>query len=243
MSREVVIPETTPVPRLLLLFAARGGRSEALASALPALAKRIAVASGHSVRTIGLVRQQPDPIAASLGENRGFEAGLDLRLESGGEVDALIAATQGLADEISADAHVDLSYALAGSLHVLIQDNAAPIRYVFLMRRRADWTDADYIEHYTENHQKFGLRTSGIDGYSTHRIDPDASKRAATVSGFGNWGISSVSELYIQDMDEFFCEAMGSEVGNEAIADEERFVDRVNSVSCCMDVVFDTENG
>ena len=243
MSHEVIIPETTPVPRLLLLFAARGGRNEALSRALPALAKRIAAAAGHPVRTIGLVRQQPDPIAASLGENRGFEAGLDLRLESGGDIDTLIDAAKGLADEISADAHIDLSHALAGSLHVLIQDDSAPIRYVFLMRRRADWTDADYLEHYTKNHQKFGLRTSGIDGYSTHRIDPDKSKCAAAVTGFGSWGISSVSELYIQDMGEFFREAMGSEVGNEAIEDEERFVDRANSVSCCMDVVFDTENG
>ena len=59
----------------------------------------------------------------------------------------------------------------------------------------------------------------------------------------GGWGASSVSELYIQDMDEFFREAMGSDVGNEAIADEERFVDRANSVSCCMDVVFDSGKG
>jgi hypothetical protein len=38
----------------------------------------------------------------------------------------------------------------------------------------------------------------------------------------------------------FFKEAMGSAVGDEAIADEEGFVDRRNSVACCMDVVFDT---
>ena len=92
MSSDVVIPETTQVPSLLLLLAARGGRHEALASALPALAKQIAEASGHPVRAIGLVRQQPDPIAASIGKNRGFDAGLDLRLESGGDVEALIAA-------------------------------------------------------------------------------------------------------------------------------------------------------
>ncbi len=240
---EVIIPETTPIPRLLILLAARGGRHEALASALPALAKEIAEASGHPVRTIGLVRQQPDPIADNIGENRGFDAGLDLRLESGGGLDDLVAAAEGLADKVGADVHVDLSYTLVGALHVLIQDDHAPIRYVFLMRRRADWTDSDYLTHYTEHHQKFGLRTSGIDGYSTHRIDSDASRRAAAAAGFGGWGASSVSELYIQDMDEFFREAMGSEVGNEAIADEERFVDRANSPSCCMDVVFDAVQG
>ena len=123
MSTEVVIPDTTAVPRLLLLLAARGGRQEALANALPGLATQIAQAVGHRLRTIGLVRRRPDPIAESIGENRGFDAGLDLRLESGGEVDALLGAIEGLADEIGADAHVDLSYALAGPLHVLIQDD------------------------------------------------------------------------------------------------------------------------
>ena len=34
---------------------------------------------------------------------------------------------------------------------------------------------------------------------------------------------------------------MGSQVGDEAIADEERFVDRANSIACVMDVVFDRE--
>lgn len=238
---DVVIPETTPIARLLILIAARAGREGAMAGRLRDLARQIADASSQPVRAIGLVRRQPDPFAGGIGENRGFDSALDLRLESGGDVDALIAASAGLADWIAADAHVDLSHALAGPLHVLLRDDGAPIRYVYVMRRREDWSDADYLKHYVEHHQKFGLRTSGISGYSTHRIDPVASKRATAATGLGGWGASSVSELSIRDLDVFFREAMGSAVGDEAIADEERFVDRRNSVACCMNVVFDTK--
>lgn len=240
---DVVIPSTTPIPRLLILLAARGGRQGVLAGAIADLAKQIAEASPRPVRAIGLVRQQPDPFAGSIGENRGFDSALDLRLENGGDVEALIMACTGLADRIAGDAHADLSHVLAGPLHVLLRDDDAPIRYVYVMRRRADWSDADYLKHYVEHHQKFGLRTSGISGYSTHRLDSGASKRAAAATGLGGWGASSVSELSIRDLDAFFREAMGSAVGEEAIADEERFVDRRNSVACCMDVVFDTRAG
>ncbi len=240
---DVVIPDTTPVPRLLILLAARGGRRGELAHAIADVAKQVVEASAHPVRAIGMVRQHPDPFAGGIGENRGFDSALDLRLEDGGGVETLMTACADLADRIAADAHADLSYALAGPLHVLVRDDDAPIRYVYVMRRRADWSDAEYLKHYVEHHQKFGLRTSGISGYSTHRIDSDASKRAATAAGLGSWGASSVSELYIRDLDVFFEEAMGSAVGDEAIADEERFVDRANSVACCMKVVFDTKFG
>ena len=239
-QNDVVIPDTTPIPRLLILLAARGGRERALADAIGDLAKRISEASSRPIRAIGLVRRQPDPFAGGLGENRGFDAALDLRLEHGGDVEDLIASCAGLADRIAGDAHVDLSHVLAGPIHVLLRDDDAPIRYVYVMRRRADWNDADYLKHYIGHHQKFGLRTDGLSGYSTHRIDPDASKRAAAITGLGGWGASSVSELSIRDLDLFFQEAMGSAVGDEAIADEEGFVDRRNSVACCMNVTFDT---
>ena len=97
-----------------------------------------------------------------------------------------------------------------------------------------------YLKHYSENHVKFGLRTEGIAGYSTHRLEAEASRSAAAATGLGCWSVSSVSELYIPDLEIFFRDAMGSEVGDEAIADEERFVDRANSIACAMDVLFDT---
>lgn len=236
---EVVVPDTQPVPRLLLLFASRGGRDGELAGALPALAADLAGKCAHRLRALGLVRQRPDPIAPGIGENRGFEAGLDLRLESGGSVEALVDAAQGIGERVADLVHVDLSYAIAGPLHVIIEDREGGIRYLYVMRRRADWSDAQYLAHYSEQHVKFGLRTQGIRGYSTHRVDREASRRAARATGLGVWTVSSVSELYISDVADFFGKAMGSQVGEEAIADEERFVDRANSVACLMDVRFD----
>ena len=238
---DVVIPDTQPLPRLLLLFAARGSCQDALAAALPALADGVGGACPHPLRAMGLVRQRPDPVAEGIGENRGFDAGLDLRLEEGGSIDALIEAAAGIGEKIADLAHVDLSYAIAGPLHVIIEDREGRIRYLYVMRRRADWSDAQYLEHYSQHHVKFGLRTEGIRGYSTHRPERSVSQRAALATGLGAWAASSVSELYIDDVAEFFEKAMGSQVGDEAIADEERFVDRANSIACVMDVVFDRE--
>ena len=238
---EVVVPDTQPIPRLLLLFASRGGCEGELAEALPRLAGDIAGKCAHPLHALGLVRQRPDPIAQGIGENRAFDAGLDLRLEAGGNVDALVDAAQGIGEQVAALAHVDLSYAIAGPLHRIIENRGGTIRYLYVMRRRADWKDAEYLAHYSKQHVKFGLRTQGIRGYSTHRVDREASRRAARATGLGAWAVSSVSELYIADVAEFFEKAMGSQVGDEAIADEERFVDRANSIACVMDVVFDRQ--
>jgi len=236
---EVVVPVTQPIPRMLLLFAARGGCEGELTEALPGLAADVAGKCAHPLHALGLVRQRPDPIAAGIGENRGFEAGLDLRLEAGGSVEALSDAVGGIGEKVADWVHVDLSYAIAGPLHVIIENREGRVRYLYVMRRRADWTDAAYLAHYSQQHVKFGLRTQGIRGYSTHRVDREASRRAARATGLGVWAVSSVSELYIADVAEFFDKAMGSQVGDEAIADEERFVDRASSVACLMDVCFD----
>ena len=236
---EVVVPVTQPIPRLLLLFACRGGSDGKLADLLPALSADVAGKCAHRLRALGLVRQRPDPTAEGIGENRGFDAGLDLRLEEGGSVQSLIDAAQGIGERIADLVHVDLSYAIAGPLHVIIEDREGRVRYLYVMRRRADWSDAQYLAHYSQHHVTYGLRTQGILGYSTHRVDRADSRRAALATGLGAWAVSSVSELYIGAVGEFFEKAMGSQVGDEAIADEESFVDRASSVACMMDVTFD----
>ena len=65
-------------------------------------------------------------------------------------------------------------------------------------------------------------------------IDADASRAAAQRLGVGTCTADSVSELYFAEgLDEFYAGIGDGSLAVEAGTDEERFVDRANSVSFC----------
>jgi hypothetical protein len=222
--------------KLLLLLAARGGVGQELTAGVIAEAVRL---RDHGATSVCAMRQIPDdPFASAVPRMRPFDASIDARFDT---IEAAGAALEGLSERIAPFAHVDLSGAFGGEDHVVIECDPTPVRYQYLMRRKLHTTHDAYLDHYIENHAKFGLRTPGIEGYVQFHIDADTSRALATVAGVGLWAADSVSELHATSVDTMLAGfASAPTLGDEAGADEETFVDRVNSVMFTSDVIHRT---
>ena len=224
--------------RVQLLFAARGGCTDALFARLDDEGRRAKTAAG-SARVIGLTQQADDqfPMANPLG--RPFEAVLELQTPAADDGDALVAALAGTVDRLDDVIHRDLSGVLVGVPHEIIPTEPTPVRYLYLMRRKSTHSRAQYYDYYFKNHSRFGHRTPGIAGYTQFHVDDARSRAAAATLGVGTWGADSVSELHLNSTAEFFAGlATAPTLGDEAGADEELFVDRTNSKSFTTDTRF-----
>jgi hypothetical protein len=226
------------VDKLLLLLAARGGTSRderlALLHEIAAeLAPRLP-AAGRRVR--GFVRRPDDPFARGGPPMRGFDATLELRAAGGTPVFA--EAVRGLDARIGSRAFADLSAAVAGTDRVIVPPTGeTPIRYQYVMRRRSDMSHAQYLDHYLRVHAEIGRHTPGIAGYVQFHAEPEASRQIARAAGFGLWDAASVSELHLASIETFLKAVAAWEGGQQAIADEENFIDRRNSVMFTSDAV------
>lgn len=219
--------------KLLLLLAGRGGAGGAFSDAVIGEAERL---SAHGATSVCAMRQiADDPFGLAVPGMRPFEASIDARFAT---VGAGVEAVAGLADRVASLVHVDLSGAFGGEDHVIIPCDPTPVRYQYLMRRKIHTTQAAYVDHYLHNHSRFGHRTAGIEGYVQFHIDPVASRALATAAGVGLWAADSVSELHaasLTTMTDGF--AVDPSLAGEAATDEERFVDRGNSVMFISDVI------
>ncbi len=219
--------------KLLLLFAGRGGVGQALSDAVIVEAERLAK---HGASSVCAMRQiADDPFGLAVPGMRPFEASIDARFAT---VDAAATAVAGLADRVASLVHVDLSGAFGGEDHVIIPCDPTPVRYQYLMRRKIHTTYDAYIDHYLHNHSRFGHRTAGIEGYVQFHIDAAVSRSLATAAGVGLWAADSVSELHaasLTTMTDGF--SVDPSLAADAATDEERFVDRRNSVMFISDVV------
>ena len=224
--------------RVQLLFAARGGCTDALFARLDDEGRRAKDAAG-AARVIGLTQIPDDmfPLANPLG--RPFEAVLELQTPSPDDGDALVGALAGTVDRLDDVIHRDLSGVLVGVPHEIIPTEPTAVRYLYLMRRKATHTREQYYDYYFNNHSRFGHRTPGIAGYTQFHVDDARSRAAASALGVGTWGADSVSELHLNSTAEFFAGlATEPTLGDEAGADEETFVDRANSKSFTTDTRF-----
>ncbi len=160
-------------------------------------------------------------------------------LEVAGEAldeDLLKTLLSGLGDRIADVAHPDLSSLLLGRDVVFVASQRAPVRYQYAMRRNSSFDHEAYLERYREIHSRFGVETPGILGYVQFHVDVDASRRAAGRAAIGIWGVDSVSELHLASVEAFLAEVAKSQIGREAVADEEVFVDRAQSHDFCSHV-------
>jgi len=224
--------------RVQLLFAARGGCTDALFARLDDEGRRAKAASA-SARVIGLTQVADDvfPLANPLG--RPFEAVLELQTPSTDDGDALVGALSGTVDRLDDVIHRDLSGVLVGIPHEIIPTAPTAVRYLYLMRRKSTHSREQYYDYYFNNHSRFGHRTPGIAGYTQFHVDDARSRAAASTLGVGTWGADSVSELHLNSTAEFFAAlATVPTLGDEAGADEELFVDRTNSKSFTTDTRF-----
>jgi hypothetical protein len=104
------------------------------------------------------------------------------------------------------------------------------VRYQYVMRRKIGITHEQYLDHYVNRHARFGLLTPGIEGYTQFHVDAATSAAAAASAGFGVWRADSVSELHLASVEKFLTGLSESNPADDAAEDEERFVDRRNSV-------------
>jgi hypothetical protein len=205
-----------PPTKLLAHLAASAGAEAELAARLDAEARRHAALGAATLQ-----RVERDPFGAKT----PWRATLELR----GAAPALVAAVEGLAARLGAALDADASTALVGAEHLIVGTTGAPVRYQYLMRRRADFTHSAYLTRYREIHAEFGVRTPGHLGYVQVHLDPEASARAARAAGLGVCDFDSVSELHLASLGEFVRAVAGASIGVEAVADEEQFVDRPRS--------------
>lgn len=123
------------------------------------------------------------------------------------------------------------SMAIAGTDRVFIDPmEPTPVRYQYLMRRRADFTHADYLARYESIHSDFGLRTPHIEGYVQLHVDLDVSRELGEATGLRVEPCDSMSELHLHSVEHFLEGILADpEIGRLAAEDEERFVDRPRS--------------
>jgi hypothetical protein len=223
--------------KALIFLAVRNGRMTVLKENLENLTRQLFDRlPGDRKWASALVSKEEDPYRYSSAPVRAYDATIELKLDSDTSGEALIGVVGGLADRLDAFIHTDLSALLIGIEHVFVPSEPTPIRFQYLMRRRADFSHADYIERYAGIHAKIGIKMNVSRGYVQFHANPELSRKAAASAGFGIWAIDSVAELHIISMDDFL-KAASKEGSEEAGEDEEHFVDRPNSVMFISDEV------
>lgn len=217
--------------RVVLHFSPRRGAAGPLEETLRAESHRLRQEAPEGTEVLFLSRLPDDP----FGPATRLQFTFDIRLP-GDDFTAVLDSLDGLAGRLGNAIHPDLSAALVGKERVFIEPGEAPVRYQYLMRRNAEFTHDEYVDRYVKIHSQFGLKTPGIRGYVQFYVDPDLSKNAAARIGVGIWAVDSISELHLGSVEEFLAAVSKSPVGGEAIADEEKFLDRDNSYDFCSSV-------
>ena len=215
-----------------VLLAARGGvEREDLLELLRAEAQRAAARLPEAGRSsAGFLRLADDPFSRGGPPIRGFDATVELRCACDEPGATFSEALTGLGERVAPLVHTDLSAVLVGSDHAFGEDSGSPLLFQYFMRRRRDLDHAQYCDHYLNRHSRFGIATPGIETYVQFHVDPEASRRSAAAVGLGLWTADSISELHIRDLPGFLKAVATWELGSDAMEDEERFIDRRNSV-------------
>ena len=224
---------------LRLLLAARDERIDVLAERLDEEAERATATLGAGSRALGLVRIENDPFDAQYPGSRKFDGVLAVDPPETLTADALIDVVRGADERWNDLVHPDLSGALIGSLRRITgtASEAAPFRFIYLMRHKAGQNTAQFQKHWGGPHAEFGRRTQGIRGYDQLHVDAVASRAAARGAGFGVYAMDGVPALHMDSVEDFITAAVGSPDGNGAIEDEKSFVDARNSVGFVCRVV------
>lgn len=193
---------------MLHLVAAPGAELDAALAALPT--------------EVAVLRRDP---ACFHGADSPQAAALEV---DAGPVEPLIEAARQLATLLD----LDRSMAIVGSDRVFLEppDPPSPVRYQYLMHRREDFSHEGYLHRYETIHSSFGLRTPHLDGYVQLHVDLDASADLGAATGLRAVPCDSMSELHLRSV-AYFLEGITAhpEVGQAAMEDEERFVDRPRS--------------
>ena len=231
-----VAPDATPDAselRVQVLLAARGGCRGDASEIAGEIGAEAAAALGADGRVILLTEIDDDPFPAANPVCRPFDVVLEVQTPRRVGLGAIVGALDGLGARVEDHVHLDLSGVLVGAPQAIIPCDPTPLRYLYFMRRKAHSTRDAYLDYYFHQHSRFGFQTPNIAGYTQLHVDPELSASAARHLGLGSTVCDSVSELHLESLESFFAGIGDGRLGMEAAADEERFVDRDNSVSIC----------
>ena len=225
---------------LLLHFRARPGRSAELVGRLSELAREwCAGLQGEPISATVMSAQQEDlfRMAGDGGPVQGFDASLELELHAPDADTHFQGWSREVGSRLDSLVQPELSVAQVGAKKVFRTGEPTSIRYQYCMKRRDDFTAEAYLRYYAEEHSRFGLSMEGIQGYTQIHLDPDATARAIRLSGFSFRHFSSVSVLHLASVDALL--EAGRSNGDMGFAeDEEKFVDRAQSIMWISDEVF-----
>jgi hypothetical protein len=185
--------------------------------------------------------QQRDPLAVPADSE--FLAAIDLVVELAAVAgEPLARQAESLGESLQAVlvlADRDRSHVYHDYQRCFQASGPKPFRYHYLMRRRADFSRADYFDYYTHHHYRFGVATPLADYYQGY-ADPEGTAAWAERLGVRAIPADNLSELRFDDVAAYLGSDVIAEVGPAAAADEEGFVDRASSVSFSMRVLLDT---
>ena len=227
---------------LLLHLTARSGSKPELSTRLVELAtewcQRL---EGELISATVMVAHEDDPfrMAGNATAARAFDASIEVELEAEDAHNQFEDLGRGFRSRFGAWIDPALSVAQVGSKQIFRSCEPTPVRYQYCMKRRDDLTTEAYLRHYAEVHSKFGLMMEGIEGYTQIHLEPEATARVMDLSGLTFRHFSSVSVLHLASVAEFLEGARANSASGFA-EDEEKFVDRAQSLMWVSDEVFRT---
>lgn len=229
--------------KLLIHLIVHSKQKEAVSEYLHELTRewRSALPDAGTTATLMIAREE-DPMRSD-GEyqpTRAFDASIEILSDLPDAFERFGSISSHLAERLEGLIQPDLSAIQIGLNKVFIPCDPAPVRYQYCMRRRHDFTNADYLKRYEEVHSQFGFNTPGIEGYSQFHIDQQVTQTSCLKAGFGISRVDSVSELHLESLEKFLA-TFADASDNGAAQDEDLFVDRPNSVMWVSDVVYSSE--
>jgi hypothetical protein len=131
------------------------------------------------------------------------------------------------------------SHLVLGYHRTFQESGSKPVRYHYLMYRKAGYSRADYLDYYIHSHYQFGLATPLADYYQNYLDQPGGREWAERI-GVQPLDADNISELRFNDVAAYLSSDAIRDVGPAAAADEKLFVNRRRCQSFTMDVVLDT---
>ncbi len=227
--------------QLFYLHALKGHAPQLLDAAVSLTSS--AIFDNYSLHAAVMIPRDNDPLAAPAGSP--FLPGLDVLLEMVAPAGVSLRACQRelspMLSPLMTLVDRERSRVACGYHRCFQESGQKPVRYHYLMVRRQDFSQADYLDYYVHSHSRFGVATPLADYYQNY-IDAPAGVRLAEVFGLKPVIAHSISELRFLRLKDYLSSDVVAEIGPAASVDEERFVDRPASQSFTMDVVQDTRD-
>jgi hypothetical protein len=226
--------------KIILYLYARPGQAQALTQQAMSLASRAPFQSDRLA--LAVMTPRPGDVLAVPPDSeflQGLDAVLEISASPGEALRQLLPELQRALAPVLALVDRGQCRLASGYSRAFQTFGYNRVRYHYLMVRRADFSHADYLDYYVHSHSRFGLASALADYYQNY-LDHEAGEDMARLFGFNPVEADSISELRFDRVEDYLYSDPIRQIGPQASADEELFVDRLRSQSFSMDVLLDT---